>query len=48
MTSLLTQSQPSVSPQLDENIRLRDIIKTLPAEVFVKNPRKAWCKVILT
>ncbi len=48
MTTLLTQSQPSVSPQLDENIRLRDIIKTLPAEVFVKNPRKAWFKVILT
>ncbi len=48
MTTLLTPSQPSVSPQLDENIRLRDILKTLPAEVFIKNPRKAWFKVILT
>ncbi|MGB5595791.1 MAG: fatty acid desaturase, partial [Crocosphaera sp.] len=48
MTTLLTQSQPSVTPHLDDNIRLRDILKTLPAEVFVKSPRKAWFKVILT
>ena len=48
MTTLLTQPQASVSSRLDPNIRLRDIIKTLPAEVFVKSPRKAWFKVFLT
>jgi acyl-lipid omega-6 desaturase (Delta-12 desaturase) len=39
------QSPPS--PQLAENIKLRDIINTLPKEVFVKNPRKAWTKLLI-
>ncbi|VEP18830.1 Delta(12)-fatty-acid desaturase [Hyella patelloides LEGE 07179] len=35
------------SPQLDSNIKLRDIINTLPKEVFVKDARKAWLTVIV-
>ena len=40
-------SQPSKSYQLDENIKLRDIINTLPKEVFIKNPFKAWSKLVI-
>lgn len=40
-------SKPLKSPQLDENIKLRDIINTLPKEVFLKNPRKAWSKLVI-
>ncbi len=29
-------------PQLDRNIRLKDILDTFPKSVFVKNPLKAW------
>ena len=35
------------SPQLASNIKLRDIISTLPKEVFIKNPRKAWTKLVI-
>ena len=34
-------------PTLDPNLKIRDIIKTLPKEVFVKNPKKAWFKVFV-
>lgn len=44
MTTLIPNRE---SPQLDSNVKLRDIINTLPKEVFVKNPRKAWFKVII-
>lgn len=39
-----------VKPQTDEqqsSLRLKDIIKTLPREVFIKNRRKAWTAVIV-
>ncbi|GAB4529091.1 MAG: fatty acid desaturase [Pleurocapsa sp.] len=45
MTALSPQSPKS--KQLDANIKLRDIINTLPKEVFIKNPRKAWSKLII-
>ena len=32
---------------LADDIKLRDIINTLPKEVFVKNPRKAWSKLVV-
>ncbi|MBP0029050.1 fatty acid desaturase [Roseofilum sp. Guam] len=44
---------PSARPQTDEkihldsNIRLRDIINTLPREVFSKDPVKAWSGLII-
>ena len=34
-------------PTLDPNLKIRDILNTLPKEVFEKNPRKAWTKVII-
>ncbi|MBO1349444.1 MAG: fatty acid desaturase [Hormoscilla sp. GUM202] len=39
-----------VKPQTDEqqaSLRLKDIIKTLPREVFLKNRRQAWTTVII-
>ncbi len=48
MTAVFPQNLESPqSPQLDENIKLRDIINTLPKEVFIKNPRKAWTKLFI-
>ncbi|ELS03490.1 fatty acid desaturase [Xenococcus sp. PCC 7305] len=34
-------------PTLDPSLKIRDILDTLPKEVFVKNPRKAWLKVFV-
>jgi acyl-lipid omega-6 desaturase (Delta-12 desaturase) len=45
MTAISSQSL--ISPELDSKIKLRDIINTLPKEVFHKNPRKAWSKVLI-
>ncbi len=45
MTASITT--PQTLPQLDSSLRLRDILKTLPSEVFVKDPRKAWLKVFI-
>ena len=47
MTASIIRPQNSISPSLDSQLRLRDIIKTLPNEVFQKNPRKAWTKVLI-
>jgi omega-6 fatty acid desaturase (delta-12 desaturase) len=46
MTAIQTQ-RLRVAPALDSELRLRDILKTLPREVFVKDWRKAWFKVAL-
>ncbi|MDY6786415.1 MAG: fatty acid desaturase [Cyanobacteriota bacterium] len=46
MTAIQTH-QLAVAPALDSELRLRDILKTLPREVFVKDWRKAWSKVAL-
>ncbi len=34
-------------PTLDTSLKIRDILDTLPKEVFVKNPKKAWFKVFV-
>ena len=34
-------------PTLDSSLKIRDILDTLPKEVFVKNSKKAWFKVIV-
>jgi omega-6 fatty acid desaturase (delta-12 desaturase) len=39
--------QKQTIPQLDAKIKLRDILNTIPSEVFVKNPRKAWFTVAI-
>jgi omega-6 fatty acid desaturase (delta-12 desaturase) len=31
-----------------DSLRLKDILRTLPREVFVKNPRKAWQSVLIS
>jgi omega-6 fatty acid desaturase (delta-12 desaturase) len=35
-------------PALNSEIRLRDIIKTIPKECFQKNPRKAWLSALIS
>ena len=47
MTISTIESPSKVSWQLDSNLKLRDIINTLPKEVFVKDARKAWSKLII-
>ena len=48
MTAVLPSVSNTLQPkQLDNSIKLRDIINTLPKEVFVKNPRKAWTKLAI-
>ncbi|BAU65029.1 fatty acid desaturase [Stanieria sp. NIES-3757] len=47
MTATTIKVQIKQSPQLDKKIKLRDIINTLPKEVFVKNSKKAWSKLII-
>ena len=42
-TSTVTQE----SFQVDSNLSLKQIIQTLPREVFIKNPRKAWSKLFV-
>jgi acyl-lipid omega-6 desaturase (Delta-12 desaturase) len=36
--------QPSIAA---ENLKLKDIIKTIPKELFQKNSRKAWTQVVI-
>ncbi|MBD2579053.1 fatty acid desaturase [Oscillatoria sp. FACHB-1406] len=47
MTALVQKPQPWESATSDAPMRLRDILKTLPPEVFLKDRRKAWLKVAL-
>ncbi|MEY2857946.1 MAG: hypothetical protein RLZZ74_2258, partial [Cyanobacteriota bacterium] len=48
MTAVFPQSsESSQSPQLADDIKLRDIIDSLPKEVFLKNSRKAWTKLVV-
>jgi acyl-lipid omega-6 desaturase (Delta-12 desaturase) len=37
----------SIKPSPSPTLKLRDIIATLPSEVFVKNPLKAWSKLVI-
>jgi len=47
MTASVMKRDDSAQPELDPNIRLRDILKTLPRECFQKNPVKAWTSVLI-
>ncbi|MBD0394968.1 MAG: fatty acid desaturase, partial [Microcoleus sp. C1-bin4] len=47
MTASIEKPLNLTSASDPSNLRLKDILKTLPREVFVKNPRKAWTKVIV-
>ncbi|ACK66805.1 fatty acid desaturase [Rippkaea orientalis PCC 8801] len=48
MTTLINSIEEKPSSQLDSQVRLRDILNTLPPEVFVKNAGKAWFKVLFS
>ncbi|YAI81440.1 MAG: fatty acid desaturase [cyanobacterium endosymbiont of Rhopalodia sterrenbergii] len=48
MTTLTSPTRHEPSSQLDSAVRLRDIIKTLPPNVFTKDPRKAWLKIVIS
>ncbi len=47
MTISIAKPQNQEPFPIDPDLRLRDILDTLPREVFLKNPRKAWLKVII-
>jgi omega-6 fatty acid desaturase (delta-12 desaturase) len=47
MTLSIESPESLKSTQNPSDLRLRDIIKTLPREVFIKNQRKAWTVVII-
>lgn len=47
MTVSTIKQERLTSRPIDAQLHLRDIIKTLPNEVFVKDPRKAWLKVAI-
>ena len=47
MTTSTIKSQSTASLPWNSNLKLRDIINTLPKEVFVKDARKAWFKLII-
>ncbi|HEY9876311.1 MAG TPA: fatty acid desaturase, partial [Candidatus Obscuribacterales bacterium] len=45
--TLSTISTAPPATATDSKLRLKDIVKTLPRDVFVKNPRKAWTSALL-
>lgn len=48
MTLSFVKTQDSGSTlEVSPNLRLRDILRTLPKEVFLKNRRKAWSAVVI-
>lgn len=47
MTASTIKPQKQAYSALDPDIKLRDILQTLPSEVFIKNARKAWSKVFI-
>jgi omega-6 fatty acid desaturase (delta-12 desaturase) len=47
MTASIAKPQQEASSQLQERLRLKDIINTLPREVFLKDRRKAWTMVLV-
>lgn len=48
MTTSTINSQKSAYDLGDSDLKLKDIIKTLPKECFEQNRRKAWTKAILS
>lgn len=47
MTASTLKPQNLASAPLDSDLRLRDILKTLPKDVFTKNRRKAWTSLLI-
>ena len=47
MTPSTIKTQHQVSSNLATDLRIRDILNTLPDEVFRKDPLKAWSKVAI-
>ena len=47
MTASKIKPQQLASATINSQLKLRDILNTLPSEVFIKNPRKAWLKVVI-
>ncbi|MFO8040159.1 MAG: fatty acid desaturase [Sodalinema sp.] len=47
MTASLSETSASRVPSLDADLRIRDILNTLPKSVFVKDRRRAWTTVAL-
>ncbi|MGK7876613.1 MAG: fatty acid desaturase, partial [Xenococcaceae cyanobacterium] len=45
MTASTIKPQNLASTPIEDDLRLRDILKTLPTEVFIKDTRQAWLKV---
>lgn len=48
MTTSTINSQKPATVAGNSDLRLKDIIKSLPQECFVQNRRKAWTKVLIT
>jgi omega-6 fatty acid desaturase (delta-12 desaturase) len=47
MTASIAKPQEKASSQESDRLRLKDIINTLPREVFLKDRRKAWIAVFV-
>ncbi|MDJ0727432.1 MAG: fatty acid desaturase [Prochloraceae cyanobacterium] len=47
MTGLSIKPENLNRKAIAKDLQLRDIIRTLPSEVFIKDPRKAWLKVVI-
>ena len=47
MTTSFVNPQEQSPPTIPKDLRLRDILNTLPREVFEKDPRKAWFKLVI-
>lgn len=47
MTATTPSNPPLTSPEIAD-LRLRDIVKTLPREVFLQDRRKAWLQVLIS
>ncbi|NER37152.1 MAG: fatty acid desaturase [Oscillatoria sp. SIO1A7] len=45
MTASILKPENQTETSIKDNFRMRDILQTLPREVFEKDPRKAWFKV---
>lgn len=49
MTKTIPKTPKDASQELiNSEIRLRDVIKTIPKECFQKNPRKAWSSALMS
>lgn len=47
MTVSTLKPQNVTPAQIESDLRLRDILNTLPKDVFIKSRRKAWIKVVI-